>query len=166
MHKWLQWTVYELKRGKLSYTRAIREIKKEKNVTVYKQGKKSLNVIIKYIILHGITSIRTRTDFPIAKENALGNYKVKNIYIRYINRYTLCDSRECAYIFKSIYKSLCFFLAVVGKVTPSSFSTNVSLCAKYSFFDHKLIKTESNELKKSTSLLSLQWLWCRLMMIV
>lgn len=68
---------------------------------IYKQKKKSLNVI-KCIILHDITPIRACMDFPMVKENALGDYKIKNIYTHDTSTDMHYVTRECAYIFKSM----------------------------------------------------------------
>jgi len=108
VHK-LWWAVDELKRGKLSC--AIREIRKERNVTIYKQGKKSLNVIIKCIILHDITSIRAYVFSYRERERVRRLQSEKKIIIHTIYQpvYIMRLVRMCVPIFLNLCKSLCFF---------------------------------------------------------
>lgn len=98
-----------LRVGKLSC--AIREIRKERNVTIYKQGKKSLNVIIKCIILHDITSIRAYVFSYRERERVRRLQSEKKIIVHTIYQpvYIMRLVRMCVPIFLNLCKSLCFF---------------------------------------------------------
>lgn len=82
----------------------------------------------------------------------------------YIDRYIYFTRFECAHIFKFLQVALIWPLFKKHPPLPphKRISERNDL---FVFFNCKLTKAASNELK-STSSLSLQWLWRRLMMIV
>lgn len=117
-----------------------------------------------YVIDH-----RARTNFPSTEEIARRERK-RNIYMYMCvrrSRHTLWLFESVSILHSSFKLSIFFFLFFFLAVIWNTVFTNVSLCGTYKFFcfwNVSFARAMSNELK-STSLLSLRWLWCRLITI-
>lgn len=95
----------------------------------------------------------------IAKRERVRIMEIYKIHTH--TRYIDITRLECAHTLKPLQAPLRFFWPLLEKhLFPHK---RISLCVLSSI--RKLTRAASNELK-STSSLSLRWLWCRLMMIV